>query len=221
MGATVLTILRKDLAIELKTKEAVSAAFVFGVLALVIFNFALDVNTAEGRRLGAGFFWVAFAFAGVLSLNRSFAIEKADGCARALLLAPVDTGALYLGKLLGNLIFMMTTQLLMLPLFAMFFDVDVVTGLPRLLAIFVLGSFGFSSVGTLFSAVAANTRMRELLLPVLLLPIAIPVLIAAVETTAHALGVADEPAFWYRVLVVYDVVFVTTGFLGFGYVLED
>jgi len=146
MLKTVITILRKDLRIELNTREAVSAAFVFSVLVLVIFNFTLDINTAEARRLGAGFFWVAFSFSGVLSLNRSFTIEKADGCTRALMLAPVDRGAIYLGKFLANVIVMVTTQLLVLPLFAMFFDVPVGSAVWRLLLIFLLGSIGFSSV---------------------------------------------------------------------------
>ncbi len=215
------TVLWKDLRIELRTKEALSAAFVFCVLTLVIFNFALDMNSAEARRLGAGFFWVAFSFGGVLALNRSFALEKESGCARALMLAPVDRSAIYLGKFAANVIFMFLIELLVLPLFTVFFDVPTGHALGRLLVIFVLGAVGFSAVGTLFSAVAANTRMRELLLPVLLLPVVVPVLIAAVETTSQALGADVEVAFWFRLLVVYDVVFTTVGFMVFEYILEE
>lgn len=221
MLKTIAAILSKDIRIEMRTKEALSAAFVFSVLVLVIFNFALDLNSAEARRLGAGFFWVAFAFAGVLSLNRSFALEKESGCMRALMLAPVDRGGIYAGKFLANVIFMMATQLLVLPLFAIFFDVAVLDRLGLLLAVFALGAIGFSSVGTVFSAVAANTRMREILLPVLLLPVSIPALIAAVEATSYALGGGENADFWFKLLIVYDVVFVTTSFLVFEYVLED
>lgn len=221
MFKTVAAILWKDLKIELRTKEALSASFVFCVLVLVIFNFALDLNTDEARRLGAGFFWVAFAFGGTLALNRSFALEKEAGCTRALMLAPVDRSGIYAGKFLANVIFMVVTQLLILPLFAVFFDVSIGEHLGLLLVIFLLGSIGFSAVGTLFSAIAANTRMRELMLPVLLLPVSIPVLIAAVETTSYALGAEADPSFWFKLLVVYDVIFVTSCLMVFEYALEE
>jgi heme exporter protein B len=221
MFRTIITILWKDLKIELRTKEALSASFVFCVLVLVIFSFTLDLDAEEARRLGAGFLWVAFAFGGILSLNRSFALEKDGGCTKALALAPVDRGGVYAGKFLANVIVMFVTQLLILPLFAVFFNVSIGSGVPLLILVFLLGSIGFSSVGTLFSAVAANTRMRELMLPLLLLPVSIPVLIASVETTSYALGVNDEPAFWFKLLVVYDVVFVTVSFLVFEYVMEE
>ncbi len=214
-------ILWKDLKIEFRTREAVSAAFVFCVLTLMIFNFALDFNTSEARRLASGFFWVAFSFGGVLALNRSFALEKESDGARALMLAPIDRGAIFAGKFLANVIFMFLIELLVLPLFIVFFDVTVTRGIGILLLIFALGAIGFSAVGTLFSAVAVNTRMRELLLPVLLLPITVPVLIAAVETTSWALGADIEVSLWFKLLVVYDVVFVTACFLIFEYVLEE
>jgi heme exporter protein B len=221
MLRTIATILWKDLKIELRTKEALSASFVFCVLVLVIFSFTLDLSSEEARRLGAGFLWVAFAFGGILSLNRSFALEKDEGCIKALALAPVDRGGVFAGKFLANVVLMFLNQLLILPLFAVFFNVPIASGLPLLILIFLLGSIGFSSVGTLFSAVAANTRMRELLLPLLLLPVSIPVLIAAVQTTAYALGVNEEPGFWFRLMAVYDVVFVTVSYLVFEYVLEE
>lgn len=221
MLRTIATILWKDLRIELRSKEAVSASFVFCVLVLVIFSFTLDLDAEESRRLGAGFLWVAFAFGGILSLNRSFALEKNDGCAKALALAPADRGGIFAGKFLANVIFMFLNQLLILPLFIVFFNVSIGPRIPLLILIFFLGSAGFSSVGTLFSAVAANTRMRELLLPLLLLPVSIPVLIASVETTAYVLGANDEPGFWFKLLVVYDVVFFTVSFLIFEYVMEE
>ncbi len=221
MFKTIAAILWKDLKIEMRTKESLSASFVFSVLVLVIFNFALDLDTEETRRLGAGFFWIAFAFGGTLALNRSFALEKEAGCTRALMLAPVDRGGIYAGKFLANVIFMFITQLLILPLFAIFFDVDVGNKFGMLILIFLLGSVGFSSVGTLFSAIAANTRMRELMLPLLLLPVSIPVLIAAVEATSWALGADIDVSFWFKLLIVYDVVFVTSCLLVFEYALEE
>jgi heme exporter protein B len=213
-------VLWKDVRIELRTKDAVGAALIFSVLALVIFNFALDVNTPEKRRLAAGFFWVAFAFAGTLSLHRSFALEKESGANRALAMAPVDAGAIYLGKFLANALFLFATQIAALPLFVIFFDVAVARA-GALAASFALGSIAFAAGGTLFSAIAVNTRMRELLLPVLFLPIAVPALIAAVETTSFALGNTDDASFWFTLLVVYDVVFVTVSMLVFEFVLEE
>ena len=221
MLRTIATVLWKDLRIELRTRDALSASFVFCVLVLVIFNFTLDLNSEEARRLGSGFLWVAFAFGGILSLNRTFALEKADGCSKSLMLAPVDRGSIYLGKFLANVIFMLTTQILILPLFAVFFNVAVASTVPLLLLIFFLGSIGFSSVGTLFAAMAANTRMRELMLPLLLLPVSIPVLLAAVETTQYALGVNESATDWFKLLVVYDVVFAIASYLGFEYVMEE
>jgi len=217
-----MTILWKDLRIELRTREAVSGAFVFCVLTLVIFNFALDFNTAEARRLAAGFFWVAFAFGGVLALNRSFALEKESDCARALMLAPIDRWSIFAGKFFANVIFMFLIEMFVLPLFIIFFDVSVdARALGLLVLIFILGAIGFSAVGTLFSAVAANTRMRELLLPVLLLPVTVPILIAAVEATSYALGADIEPSLWFKLLIGCDVVFVTACFMLFEYVMEE
>jgi heme exporter protein B len=190
-------------------------------MVLVIFNFTLDLTSEEALKMGAGFLWISFAFGGVLALNRSFALERDENCVQGLQLAPVDPGGIYLGKCLANVVFMLFTELVLLPLFAIFFNVDITGRLPYLLLVLFLGTLGFSSVGTLFSAVAAHTRMREVILPILLLPITIPVLIAAVETTAYALGADTNPSFWFRLLVVYDVIFVTVSFVTFGYVLQE
>jgi len=221
MWRAIATILWKDLKIELRTKEAFSASFVFSLMVLVIFNFTLDLTTEEALEMGAGFLWIAFAFGGVLALNRSFALERDENCVQGLQLAPVDRGGIYLGKCLANVIFMLTTEVILLPLFAVFFNVDITGRLPYLLAVLVLGTVGFSSVGTLFSAIAVHTRMREVILPILLLPITVPVLIAAVETTAYALGAETDPSFWFRLLLVYDVIFVTVSFLTFEHILQE
>lgn len=222
MLRTAGVVLWKDLRIELRTKDALSAALVFSVLVLVIFNFALDVNTPELRRLGAGFFWIAFAFSGTLALNRSFALEKESGAGRALALAPVDPAGIYLGKFLANWIFLSVTQVVVLPAFVVFFNVPLAgERAPALAASFLLGSAAFASVGTLFSAVASNTRMRDLMLPLLFLPTVVPALIAAVETTSYALGGSNSTSFWFKLLVVYDLVFVTASLLVFEYAIEE
>lgn len=207
--------------IELRSKEAFSASFVFSVIVLVIFNFALDLSTEDALRLAPGFLWVAFAFGGILALNRSFALEKEDGCAQALTLAPVDRGAVYVGKLIANITFMLAMEIIILPLFIVLFNIEAIGSIALLLLVFLLGTFGFASVGTIFSAVAANTRMREVMLPVLLMPITVPVLIAAVMTTAYALGVRDDASFWFKFLVAYDIIFFVVSFLLFEYVVEE
>lgn len=214
------TILWKDLKIELRTKEVLSASFVFAVLVLVIFNFTLILTSDEALRLGAGFLWIAFAFSGILSLNRSFALEREEGCTQGLLISPAEPGSIYLAKFFANTIFMLTTELLVVPLFVVFFNVEF-ERMGLMILILALGTIGFSSVGTLFSAIAAHTRMREVLLPLLLLPITVPVLIASVETTAYALGADIAVAFWFRLLVVYDIVFVTSSYLVFEYVIQE
>lgn len=221
MFSTVATIVWKDLKIELRSKEALSGSFLFCVIVLVVFNFTLDLNSEEARRMGAGFLWVAFAFGGILALNRSFALEREEGCAQALIVAPVDGGAVFLGKFLANVILMVVMQLLILPLFSVFYNVSVLPKVPLLLGIFALGSIGFSAVGTLFSAIAFSTRMRELMLPALALPISLPLLIAAVECTSYALGSGEDVSMWFKMLIIYDVVFVTAGFLGFEFVMEE
>jgi heme exporter protein B len=221
MWHTIASILWKDLKIELRSKEAVSASFVFSVLVLVVFSFTLDLTSDESRKLGAGLLWVAFAFGGILSLNRSFALEREEHCTLGLLLTPADRGAIYLGKFFANVIFMLTTEIFVLPLFAVFFNVGFGDRIGVLLLALLLGTVGFSSVGTLFSAIAAHTRMREVLLPILMLPIAIPVLVASVETTAFAMGATEAASMWFKLLVVYDVIFVTTCFITFEYVLQE
>lgn len=221
MWKTVGTILWKDLKIEARTKEAFSASFVFAVLVLVIFNFALSLTGEDSQRLGAGFLWIAFAFAGILALNRSFAVEKEEGGVSGLMVAPIDRSAIYLGKFLANVIFMLVTEIIVLPLFAMFFNVGLMHRLPALLLSVLLGTIGFSGVGTLFSAIAAHTRMREVLLPVLMLPIAVPALLSSVETTAWALGGDQDIKFWFTLLTVFDIVFVTLSFMVFEYILEE
>jgi len=219
---TAATILWKDLRIETRTRDAVGAALVFSLITMVIFNFALDTNTPEMRRLAAGFFWVAFAFSGTLALNRSFALEKESGAGRALIFAPVDPAGVYLGKFLANALFLLVTQVIVLPAFVVFFNTGVVGDRWwALAASFVLGAAGFSAAGTLVSAVTSGTRMRELMLPLLFLPVTVPALIAAVETTAFALGATDSASFWFRLLIVYDIVFVTVSLLIFEFVLEE
>lgn len=209
------------MAAELHTREMVSAMLVFSALALLIFSFALDLRGEMAQAAAPGVLWATVAFAGTLGLSRSLAREEQSGCMDGLLLAPVDRTAIFFGKAAGNVLFMGVVELVLLPFFSALFDV----GLLRLgvLMVLALGTLGYAAVGTLLAAIAVNTRAREVMLPVLLLPLAIPLLIGAVQATA---GLAEGMPLqavggWIRILVVYDLVIVAVSMLTFSYVLEE
>lgn len=217
----VLAIVQKDLAAELRTKENLSAMVVFALLVLVIFNFAFELQGVDITVLGPGVLWVAFTFSGILGLGRSFAAEKDKGSLEGLLLSPVDRGAIFLGKAASNFIFISVMEAVTLPLFAVLNNVAL-SWWP-LSAYIVLGTLGFAAMGTLLGAVAASTKMREVMLPILLFPVAIPLLMAAVKLTGGAMqGRAfAEVSNWFNILITYDVVFVVVAFLVFEYVVEE
>ncbi len=217
----VLAIIQKDIAAELRTKESLSAMIVFALLVLVIFNFAFELQGVDITVLGAGVLWVAFTFSGILGLGRSFAAEKDKGSLEGLLLSPIDRGAIFLGKAISNFIFIAVMEAVTLPLFAILNNAP----LPwwPIVPYILLGTIGFASMGTLLGAVAASTRMREVMLPILLFPVAIPLLMAAVKLTSGALQGRSfsEVSNWFNILVTYDVVFVVVAFLVFEYVVEE
>jgi heme exporter protein B len=219
----VFAIVWKDIVAELRTKEMFSAMFVFAVLVIVVFNFAFELRVSgdEVRRVAPGALWVAFAFSGVLGLNRAFVLEKDRGCLEGLLLAPVDHTAVYFGKMLSTVLFMLIVEGIVLPVFTAFFGINLFDW--RLLLIVLLGTLGFAGVGTILSAMTAQTRAREVLLPILLLPVAAPVLIAAVKATAGVLdGLAlGEIARWLQLLVAFDVIFPAAAFMTFDYVVKE
>jgi len=217
----VWAILVKDMAAELHTREMISAMLVFSVLAVLIFSFALDLRGATARAAAPGVLWATVAFAGTLGLSRSLAREQQTGCMDGLLLAPVDRSAIFLGKALGNVILMGLVEVVLLPLFSALFGVPLLR--PGVLLVTALGTVGYAAVGTLLAAIAVNTRAREVMLPIMLLPLAIPALIASVQATGvlvegGALGYATG---WVRLLVVYDLVIVAVALVTFGYVLEE
>ncbi len=216
-------IYRKDMVVEYRTRERVVTMFVFSLIVMVIFNFAFNTGPNVVERVVPGMIWVAFAFAGMLSASRSFAPEKDRGTFDGLLLAPIDRGSIFLGKLLGNITLIGLVQLAVLPLFVLFFNMTILPYLSKLLVVFFLGTVGFSSVATLFAAVAVNTRMRDVMLPVLLLPVASPVLIALVETTRTTFEGGDwqDMTNWIRLLSVFTVVFLVASVMLFEYIVEE
>lgn len=217
----VWAIVAKDIAAELHTREMVSAMLVFSVLSLLIFSLALDLRGAVARAAAPGVLWATVAFAGTLGLSRSFAREQQTGCIDGLLLAPVDRSAIFFGKAIGNLLFVTVVEVVLLPLFSAIFDVPLL--LPGVLVVTALGTVGYAAVGTLLAAIAVNTRAREVMLPILLLPLAIPALIAAVQATGYLVegGTLAEVGGWVRLLVAYDLIIVAVSMLTFGYVVEE
>lgn len=217
MGAVVW----KDLAAELRSRELLSAMLVFALLVILIFNFALELDVSTRETVTAGVLWVTFAFAGTLGLNRSMAVEKDRGCLDGLLLAPVDRSAIYFGKAIGNLVFMLMVELIVLPVYSILYNINLFN--PGLLLVILLGSIGYVAVGTLLSSMAVQTRTRDVLLPILLFPIVIPVLIGAVRASTYFLQqVPMEDIWpWLNLLIVYDVVFTAVAFMVFDFVVEE
>lgn len=211
----------KDLIAELRSRELLSAMLVFSLLVILIFNFALELDPQTRSTVTAGVLWVTFAFAGTLGLNRSMATEKDRGCLDGLLLAPVDRSALYFGKALGNLFFMFSVELIVLPIYSALYNTNLFQS--GLLLVIALGSVGYVAVGTLLATMTVQTRTREVLLPILLFPLAIPVLIAAVKSSSGFLQGIDiaEIMPWLNLLLVYDVIFTAVAYMVFDFVVEE
>jgi heme exporter protein B len=222
-GGAMLAVTRKDLALEWRTREIFSATVVFAALVLLTINFSFDPGRRAVEQTASGILWVAFVFSGMLGLGRSFVAEREHACLDALALSPADPGAIFLGKAAANLIFLAVTEAIVLPLFAVLFNFPLGRAFPGLLLPLALGSVGFVGAGTLFAAISTQTRMREVMLPLLLLPVSIPVLIASVRVTGTALAgrAMAESLPWIGLLVLCDALFLVAGTLLFGHLLED
>jgi len=218
----VLAIVAKDVATELRTKEMVSAMFVFSLLVILIFNFAFDLRAENQQTVAPGVLWVAIVFAGMLGLSRSFVLERDRGVLDGLLLAPIDRSAIYFGKMIGNVLFISVVEIVVLPVFVILFNQSAAT-LPLLVGVVILGTIGFASVGTLFSAMAVHTRAREVLLPIMLFPVVVPVMLAAVRLTAAVLDQTpfEDVSHWLTLLVAFDAIFIAASFILFEYVVEE
>jgi len=215
-------LLAKELRLEFRTRELLNATIVFALVVVVLFSFSFDPTSAESRRLGPGLLWIAFLFAGSLMLHPSFGREQANQTLDALRMAPISPFALLLGKMLANFLFLSAAELILVPVFAVLYNVSLSGVVGRLAIVLALGTAGLCITGTVFSAIAAHARMRELLLPLLLLPILAPLLIAAVEATASLF--AERPALdrtWLAFLGGFDIVFLTASWLLSDFLLEE
>jgi heme exporter protein B len=217
-----VAILFKDVLIEMRSKESLSSMLMFGILVLVIFMFAFESSGLDKTLIGPGELWVAFSFAAILGLNRSLAMEIDNDCLQGLLLAPIGRGALYLGKVASNFTFMIIAEIIVLPVFFVFNNLSFDQRFLGILGISVLGTLGIAAVGTILSTISANTRMKEVMLPILQIPLSVPVVIASVEATSQILNKEDpEISSWLTILAGFSIVYLTVSYLVFEFVVEE
>lgn len=217
-------IARKDLLIEFRTRTGILASAVFSVLAVVIFRFTWDPTAIPASELAPGVLWVIFTFAGLLGLNRSFAIEQADRAYDGLLASAVSRESVFAGKMLGNLVFVVVVQAIIVPAVALFFDLRFGPEWFGIIGIVLLAAIGLSAVGTLFAAIAANTRLAELLLPMMTLPFFVPLVIPAAQATSVLMGghaLEGQGWAWLKVLLAFDLVFVSACVVVFPFTIEE
>jgi heme exporter protein B len=205
-----LAIAAKDLRSELRSKETVNASLSFALVILLMFSFAFDPGSEQVREIAGGLLWLVFAFAGTLILNRSFARELVNDCLDALIASPASGAQIFLGKCLANYVLLVIVECVCLPIFAVFYNVRLPKSLALLFVVMLLGTWGITVIGTLFSAMTVNLRLRELMLPTLIYPILIPALMGAIELSRVLIAgevVGPDNQLWFRLLVAFDVIF--------------
>jgi heme exporter protein B len=216
----ILAIIFKDIVIELRSKESISAMLMFGILVLVVFIFA--VPSVDKLLVAPGILWVAFSFAAILGLNRSLSMELDNDCLQGLRLAPIGRGELYVGKVASNFAFMMIAEIIVLPIFVILNNLTFNLQFLKIAGIAGLGTLGIASVGTILSTISANTRMKEVMLPVMQIPLSVPVVIAAVEATRVVLtNDPEEISSWLYILGGFTIVYLTVSYLVFEFAVEE
>jgi heme exporter protein B len=216
-----LAITRKDALSETRTKEIIFSALLFTLLVIITFSFAFNADQENIKLLAPGILWVTFTFAGILSLNRSFIPEKEEGCIEGLMVSPIPREVIYVGKMLASLLFMLVIEIIALPVFALLFNLPVFSSLVPLITL--LATIGFVAVGILFSALASNTKAREMVLPILFLPVVTPLVIAAVKSSELALagGSWGSLGSWLKIIIAFDVIFLVVSYWIFSYIIEE
>lgn len=219
--AVAWAILRKDLQAEMRSRELIGAMGLFALMAILVYSFALELSSQARGETISGVLWVTLIFASILGFNRSLALERDQGNLDALLIAPIARAAIYLGKLVGNLVFIVVVAVVLLPLMTVLFNITLVQ--PLAILVVAMGSFGFASVGTLLAAMTVQTRARESLLPIVMLPIVLPLLLASVRATSGIVNNAPPELWdtWLLILAALDVIFFATCLLLFSAVVEE
>ncbi|MEM9863375.1 MAG: heme exporter protein CcmB [Myxococcota bacterium] len=216
-------IAKKDIAIEQRTKAVVVSTTLFATLVVILASLSFYLTPALARQIAPGVLWVAIAFSGLLAVGRGWAREREGDAMRALLLAPVPRGAIFLGKLIANTLFLVAVELIVAPLVALFFHIDLLEVGPALLSLLVLGTFGFAAAGTLFGALSVRTGARDLALSVVVFPLVTPALLAAVVATKQLFAGAplEEMAVWVKILLTFDAFFLVAGLGLFDALMSD
>ena len=219
----IAAIVWKDFVTELKTRELLSAMFIFALLVILIFIFSINLSIVKASEVGPGILWVAFLFAGTIGLNRSFMLEKENSCLMGLMLVPADRTTIYFGKLISNLIFLSIMELFILPLFMIFFNIDLLSHLGPLLVVVFLGTLGFCALGTLLSSLSANLKTREIMLPILLYPLLIPIIIGAVRMTGQVLDGTElaDMMKWVGLTASFDIIYIGVSIMTIDHILEE
>jgi heme exporter protein B len=218
----IFLLLRKDLLLEMRRRESLLTMFFFGTLLLFVFHFSFDLVPERVAEMAPGLLWLAFLFTGTLGLAQLFEAERSNHCLEGLLLSPMDRGALFLAKTGFNFILMVLVEIVVIPLFWVLFNLRSWDVIPALFIVTLLGTIGFCVLGTLLSAVTLKARARELLLPLILFPLMIPVILGTIRCMETILRAGDlgDALPWLRLLVGFDVIFLTVGFLIFDWVIE-
>ena len=219
--AVIWAIGRKDLLLETRNKDVIVAVSVFALLVLMIFTFAIDINQVNAKLTGPGILWASIAFAGVTGLNRAFALELEGNTLEALMLAPISRDLIYAGKMFGNFLFITAAQIIVIPIFAVLFNLAVLRW--EMLVVSLLTTIGFSAIGTLFAAMTIRVRAREVMLPLLFLPVVTPLIMAAVESTSHVVNDSSWPEIyqWIQLAIAFDISFIVISAFIFQQILED
>jgi heme exporter protein B len=220
---TIRSIIWKDLLSEFRSKDMFVSMFTFSLIIIFLFNLVLDLSANIKNIVSPAVLWITFLFSGTIGLSRSFALEKESEAIRGLLLTPVDRSLIYLGKFMSNLAFLLIVEIITIPIFVVLFNYEFNLKLMGIFLVIILGTIGFVTVGTLFSAMSLNTRLREVLLPILYFPVIIPVLLSSVRITSSLLNgfsLRDNLSS-LQVLIAFDIIFLSAGVLLYEYIIEE
>lgn len=214
-------VFRKDVLLEARSRTSLNAMVFFAAMVLLVFSFALGPNPAQLQAVAGGLLWLAFIFSGILAFGRAYQLEAENNAFEGLLLVAQNRSAIYLGKMLGAAAVMLAIEALILPLMAILYNLDLWGAVPVLLLVGLLGTVGFAAIGALYGALTMSLRAREVLLPLLLLPVTVPVVLGAVKATTYALAGQGDLRPWLELLVAFDIIFVTAGLLTFEYAVGE
>lgn len=215
-------VIKKDIITEYRTKEVINAALVFALMLVIVFSFTLEAGLGLEKKISGGIFWIAVTFAGILSFNKTIGTETDNGNFQALMLAPVDRSAVFFGKVISNMLFLLLVEIILIPLFLVFYNVMIINH-PLMVAVIILCTYAYSLIGTLFSMVSVRTSSREIMLPILFLPFMVPVIIAAVLATNVFItgGEIHYSYNWIKLTAVFDIIFTAVIYGIFSLIIEE